>query len=62
MAFNDVALTSLTAATSMKEIRDIISDATARLNTITTENEHFINPSAPNSKEALQELAAANIT
>ena len=62
MAFNDVALTSLTAATSMKEIRDIIDDATARLNTITTENEHFINPSAPNSKEALQELAAANIT
>ena len=62
MAFNDVALTSLTAATSMKEIRDIISDATARLNTITTENEHFINPSAPNGQEALQELAAANIT
>ena len=61
-AFNDKITTSLISATSMKEIRDIIGAATAKLNSITTENEHFVNPYAPNSKEALQELAAANIT
>lgn len=61
-AFNDKITASLISATSMKEIRDIIGAATAKLNSITTENEHFVNPYAPNSKEALQELAAANIT
>ena len=62
MAFNDVALTSLTAATSMKEIRDIIDHAVKNLGSEDSETEHFINPMLPNNEEALKELAKANIT
>ena len=62
MAFNDVALTSLTAATSMKEIRDIIDHAVKNLGSEESDTEHFINPALPNSEDALKELAKANIT
>ena len=62
MAFNDLALTALTSATSMNEIRTIIDEAVKNLGSFDTENEHFINPRAITSKEALDELANANIT
>lgn len=62
MAFNDVALTSLTAATSMKEIREIIDHAVKNLGYEDSETEHFINQALPNSEDALKELAKANIT
>lgn len=62
MAFNDKVLVSLTAATSMKEIRDMITQTVQKLGDLSTESEHYVNPRTASSKEALEELAKAHIS
>lgn len=61
-AFNDKLMSTLMAATSMKEIRTIIDDATKRLHTQKYENEFYVNPLEDRDEAALQALAKAHIT
>jgi len=55
-------MSTLMAATSMKEIRTIIDDATKRLHTQKYENEFYVNPLEDRDEAALQALAKAHIT
>lgn len=62
-AYDDKSVVSLLGATSMKEIREIISEATKNLGSIEdNQPDYFINPHNLNSKKALDILAQANIT
>ena len=60
--FNDKITASLMGATSMKEIRDIITQTTQRLQTIGESSEAFINPFSEENPDLIGVLRNINIT
>lgn len=61
-AFDTKLLATVTEATSLKEIRQIIDDATQRLKGQGVERMFFVNPLNPQDDTALQALKEAHIT